>query len=426
MRSRLLVAATLICFSATAQTYFYIDAISVQPATPNTSDMISIDLEGGLSSTGSYIVSATAEVNGNTVTISIEAATDIGLDVIVPHVEPVAVGQLSAGAYEIVIDGNFVGDFTPDPDHFFTVTGGSPCDDLDLDFVHWAAFSDTALTIHVFNNSTELFDYPGFILLDVNGDTLAMEVVNFFGIGLESSHTLTIHPDAQIPSGPFSGELQLWTGFYDEQACSWELDVDLCPPAPCDSLLVGLQNFGNALTLGDFDWTMLDDELETVGAGQLILTEEVQYDWDTLCLPPGHYRLMLTPLQPSTGGQPYFGLDRLGGFGGFGGPSIPLISEQTSELEFDFYPACFDATNAVQETVQKPSLFVRRLSDGLELIDPNGSALGTIEVFDANGRLVHSQSGTSSTLRIDLRQLPSGLLIIRAADEVMRFPWVAE
>mgnify|MGYP003380544059 CR=1 FL=1 len=425
MRTFLLSTALLISVAVKSQTHFYINAIAVDPQAPTTTDIVSIDLIGDLSSTGAFVSSATAVVTGNTVSISITAEDPGGATVLVPHTEPIAIGMLPAGDYEIVVLGTNVNDFAVPSDHQFTVTGGSPCDDVVIDFVRWAAFSDTALTVHVFNNSTELFDYPGFVLLDMDGDTLAKETVNFFGIALESTHTLTIHPGAVIPVGTSSYELQLWTGFYEEQACAWQLNLDLCPAPPCEPMMVGLQNFGNALTIGDFDWVVMDADMQSVGNGQLTLTDSVQYDWDTVCLPPGQYRLLLTPLQQSTGGQPYFGVDQIETFGWFRGPNTPLVGEAPVELLFEFYPACVDGSNTVQEIDHGQGFRLDQYNDGIELMNLNGKAIGIVEVFDANGRMVLSKNGTSNTLQIDLGRFSSGLMIVRASGVAHRFIWSA-
>ncbi len=80
------------------------------------------------------------------------------------------------------------------------------CDSLIIDHVQWSAFSDTAVQVHVFNNSTTLFDYPGFVLLQ-GTDSLARETVNYFGIAGESYHTLALVDGATVPTSPFQGQL---------------------------------------------------------------------------------------------------------------------------------------------------------------------------------------------------------------------------
>jgi hypothetical protein len=417
---RLVLACTFALAGAliSAQTHFYVDVITVQPNAPTAQDPVSISLHGGLSSTGAYISAASAEVNGNTVTINIVALDPGGATVIVPHTETVNVGVLPAGAYEIVINGTSVADLAQTPDHFFTVTAGDdPCVDVDIDFVQWAPFSDTALIVHVYNLSTELFDYPGFVLLDANGDTLAMETVNFFGIGLDSYHTLRIHPDATIPVGSSMLSLHLWTGFYSEQACTWDLLLDLCPPAPCQTLYPIMQNYGGGFTLGDFGWTVQNVDFETVASGTFTLTAMEQADTDTLCLPPGHYFMECTPQQGSTGGQPYFGVMTSIWIDG---PQTPVVWSLPVPLAFDFLPGCLESTNDVNEASLVSNVVVGSTVNGIVLSSPDGMPLGQIEIMDVRGRVLHRSSTTSNTELIDLHGIGSCVLIVRVDGTALR------
>ena len=104
----LLILASL---SATAQTYFYIHSIAVEPAQPTNMDVITIALNGDLSSTGSSISDASWELAGNTVHITLTATNDIGMDILVPHTEEFVIGTLPTGTYNILVDGAFIDEF---------------------------------------------------------------------------------------------------------------------------------------------------------------------------------------------------------------------------------------------------------------------------------------------------------------------------
>ncbi len=65
---------------------------------------------------------------------------------------------------------------------FFSTTAFAqgPCDALNLVSVGYSPFTDTVIVVSVENNNTtEIFDYPGFVLIDSNGDTVAQEIVNY-------------------------------------------------------------------------------------------------------------------------------------------------------------------------------------------------------------------------------------------------------
>ena len=396
-----------------AQTYFYIDEIAVLPSPASDQDNVSIALTGGLSSTGAYVVSASASVVGSVVTISIAAADDGGLTVIVPHTEVVPIGQLDAGDYTIVIDGQNVGDFAPGPQHQFTVSGGgSPCDSLELVSVRWHPFSDTALVVHVINGNTigELFDYPNFILFDASGDTLAKESVNFFGIGGESYHTMRIMDGVTFPVNTFSATLELWTGFTTSLACTWELEVDLCPPAPCTTLIPNIQNLGGAITTGTFNWGILSNSVVVV-SGSFVLDAENQYDADTICLPPGVYTMLAGSDGGPLSGQPYYSAVVPGGFSTASTPVGDLVPEP---LAFRFYEPCFDPTQSVGSANEIADLTLLSGAGEFTLVHAQG-VLGEIRVFDSTGRMVHRSSSTADRTVIGTQGWPNGIYSVVVA-----------
>jgi hypothetical protein len=359
------------------------------------------------------VVSASATVVGSVVTISIAAADDGGATVIVPHTEVVPIGQLDAGDYTIVIDGQNVGDFAPGPQHQFTVSGGgSPCDSLELVSVRWHPFSDTALVVHVINGNTigELFDYPNFILFDASGDTLAKESVNFFGIGGESYHTMRIMDGVTFPVNTFSATLELWTGFTTSLACTWELEVDLCPPAPCTTLIPNIQNLGGAITTGTFNWGILSNSVVVV-SGSFVLDAENQYDADTICLPPGVYTMLAGSDGGPLSGQPYYSAVVPGGFSTASTPVGDLVPEP---LAFRFYEPCFDPTQSVGSANEIADLTLLSGAGEFTLVHAQG-VLGEIRVFDSTGRMVHRSSSTADRTVIGTQGWPNGIYSVVVA-----------
>lgn len=369
-----------------AQTYFYIDQIAVIPTAPTPQDNISIALTGGLSSSGAYVVSATASAVANIVTINIVAADPGGLAVIVPHTELVPVGHLSAGTYTIAINGTFVTDLAPQPEHSFTVSGGpapSACDSLDLLSVQWSPFDTGRVELVVTNVGGGLFNYPSFVLLDGQGDTLAVEVPSYFGIGAAPQvHVLAVHPAAQVPPGPFQANLHLWTHFFDTLACERTLNVDLCPPDTCVPLLVHLGNFGGAMVNASIAWDLLDAGGNSVAAGTLQLGA-LQADSATVCVPPGRYTLSMTHPTP-LGGQLQYGVSA----GALGTTTLaePFVQGGTvNMLPFIFFGECINGAQVLQEAVLHGGLNVH-FEHGRMVVEAEGS-LGLLSVIDAQGRL---------------------------------------
>lgn len=403
--------------TASAQTYFYLSTISVDPGAPTTTDAITISLSGDLSSTGSEITGASWMLMGSTVHITLTAASGPGLDVLVPHTEDIDIGMLPAGSYSILVDGAFIDDSAPEFQHSFNVvgTGGPDCEGLTIASVQWSTLSDTTLSVHVFNSGIG-FDYPGFILLDADGDTLAQEVVDFFAIGEESWHTLQIPSGTVMPDGTFTGTLQLWTGFFSELACSWVVTLDLCPATECSSITPYLGNFGGALAIGNFSWSIADDGGE-VASGVFTLTNELQMATAEACLPPGSYTYTLTPLQEPMGGQLVIGVNADGWTSSVqqpfpqGFPADPLA--------FDVVPACSDAPNAIEP--EQPALqqvVVATRPSSMELRATDGKRLGPVSVHDLVGRTVHQE-----LVLMDRVQIPvptTGVYLVSARDRVMK------
>ncbi|MBK6777283.1 MAG: T9SS type A sorting domain-containing protein [Flavobacteriales bacterium] len=126
MRQLFTLALLCLPFLGSAQTYFYINSISVDPPAPTTSDPVTVTVHGDLSSTGAYIVSSNAQVFGNIVAISIVAADPGGFTVLVPHNEVFSLGLLPAGTYTMYVDSlGHVWDMASGPQHVFTVTGST-------------------------------------------------------------------------------------------------------------------------------------------------------------------------------------------------------------------------------------------------------------------------------------------------------------
>lgn len=97
------------------------------------------------------------------------------------------------------------------------------CDSLAINCCSVNPAGQNTLTLTVENTSSVLFDYPGFALLDSNGDTIAIETVNYFGIGSgPQTHVMNIVAPLTLP---FTGSLQLHILFYDSLACTFPVTL---------------------------------------------------------------------------------------------------------------------------------------------------------------------------------------------------------
>lgn len=407
MHKLLLSTFLLLSLGAFSQTYFYINSVQVVPAAPTTSDNIEVHVIGALSSTASFIVDTEVSLEDDMVHITINASTSgIGLDILVPHTEVVPIGQLAAGTYTIHFMGTNIMDGAPQPEHIFTVSdsGPSPCDDVQIVSILYAAFSDS-IVVHAINGSSDIFSYPGFILFDANGDTVAVETVDLFGLPEESWHMLRIPDDVEITDPEFSGTLELWTGFYDSLVCSWPVEVALCPPAPCATIIPYVQNLGGALTIGTFTYTITGDS-GTVATGEITLDDDTQYASDTLCIPAGGYTIEVS--SGATMGQPWFGVTTPGMMTG---AQVPVMDQAT--LEFEFYEECTDITTAVPVRISNDHVSVRQFDGGVIIERKDGAPIGAYSLFATNGSIISEGSSQESSLLIGRSTLAPGIYIFQ-------------
>ena len=123
------------------------------------------------------------------------------------------------------------------------------CNDLEITSINQVNLNQFTITV-TNSDFNYIFPYPGFILFNSFGDTIAIENVDFFGIGTENIHILEIIPSALVTSNV---SLDLYSGFYDQLECQWSnLSIsDNCMLLPnvgiCDAA-ISIYYF-NSLTL---------------------------------------------------------------------------------------------------------------------------------------------------------------------------------
>ncbi len=268
------------------------------------------------------------------------------------------------------------------------VNAQTVCDSLDFMSIQYSPFTDTVIYVHVQNNNqNEIFDYPGFVLLDANDDTVALEMVNYFGIGQESVHPLNVRPGVHDPSDNFEGTLHLYSGFYDTFECEWDLNQTLCADQPCDSVIIGFQNWGGALVVGDFHWEVADESAAVVDSGSFTMEANNQYWFYGLCLEPGTYTYGLTALTSPSGGGPTL---TVSSSTTFASPtmSAPLdwFNNPGAEIEFPFFTFCSPSPNNIEDVLATSSVSVRQDFQNNQLV--SSAPIKSVLIYSSNGQLV--------------------------------------
>lgn len=285
-----------------------------------------------------------------------------------------------------------------------------PCAGITITSVRYHPFTDTAIVVNLVNNGPGLFNYPGFVLINDNGDTLAVETVNFFGLGQESMHILPVNPGIADPLDIFSGDLELHTNFYDTLACTWPINESLCVSGSCSNMVIGLQNWGGALVVGDFAWSVTDTSGNSLDSGTMTMVDTVQHWTHTICAPPGMYIYNMEALTAPSGGGPHI---TVSDSEGFFGPQInaPLdwFNQTGTSLEVPFYLHCASSEPNSSPVLSRNVFDVRY--QGEQIILSNISAFNSIELMTVNGEIVSTLT-SNSTSTIIPNNLSSGTYIV--------------
>ncbi len=281
------------------------------------------------------------------------------------------------------------------------------CDSLDID-VKYAPFNDSFLQVHVYNQSQEFFGYPIFTVYNSNGDTVAVETLNFFGIGQESLHTLNVKP-GMLPLSWFNGTLTLYYQTVDSYAvCSWPIPFSLCPNT-CATVYPYLSNIGGAQVFGTAEWEILDSNLQVAASGTFTMDTTTQYATDSACLLPGDYTLKVKNIDLTAGGQKYVGLNPA-----VQGMMVPFNNADSVEMPYQFFEACYTSTS-VKETKKGIATNIHSFENSIYINSPD--ALGNIAVYSMDGREVYSSNTQKTTHAINLSNFSSGIYIVRVSNK---------
>lgn len=288
----------------------------------------------------------------------------------------------------------------------------APCDELLVFPPRYDAFDPERIAVWVNNQSTELFSYPNFVLLNDQGQVLASEQVTFFGIAGTGTHYLQVTPGVSLPTGPFDATLQLFGNFGDSLFCTWEFEgLTLCPAEACVPAAIYLTNTGELNAFEAFWWVTNTADGSQVASGNFAMNDVDATQFDSLCLPPGDYVLEFTPFSPidetyimgiTPNAQFTPGLD-----GTMQPDNTPL------DLAFSWYEACTEGTNGLTEQVVDPPMMV--VDQGLlRISDPNGRGLGEISLWSSEGRLITTRTVNADTAVFPLNGLAPGIILVRS------------
>jgi hypothetical protein len=295
---------------------------------------------------------------------------------------------------------------------FIPALAQSPCAQVTVTPPQYDALDPGRLVVIVSNQSSEIFSYPSFVLVNDQGDTLASETVNTFGIGGgPDPRYMEVTPGVTLPSGAFDATLLLFSGFGDTLFCSWDFPgLTLCPPDSCVQAEIYLTNIGTLTPFTAYWW------IENVSTGTWAASGYFDMDSisathsDTLCLPPGDYVLGFSPFSPID--ATYISGITWNSMYTYGTNSQSQQDSTPLDLAFAWYEACVDGSNGMDEAENVgPSVFLDR--NGVRITDPLGRPLGDISLWSSDGRLIQRRSTNADSITLAVNGLPAGILLVR-------------
>lgn len=289
----------------------------------------------------------------------------------------------------------------------------SECDSVDIVSVHYNPFDMGQLLVHVQNNNQqEIFDYPGFKLLNTTNDTVAAEMVNFFGISAESVHHLNTTLTGYLPGDVFSGELLLYSNFYDSLRCIFPVSEELVPDEGCTEFYISTTDWSENIMQSIY-WTITDEDGSVVETGEHDHTIQDYTLYDTICLPNNNcYTLNISADNPLEGNSDIT-ITYLG-FWVSEGSQMAQGSTQYSRNFSVYYCDSLLSVGQVEAQSQKVNVTPNPIVDQLNISWEGKASYHTMEVFDIEGRKVRAEAINTQRLAIlHLEELQSGVYTLR-------------
>ncbi len=296
----------------------------------------------------------------------------------------------------------------------FNAAKADPCDSLEIIYVGFNPFDDEELIVYVQNtNVSEIFSYPGFKLVDNTGDTVAIETVNFFGIGQYSAHVLATTLEDYTPGTIFNGTLLLYTGFYDSLVCTFPVSEVLIPATGCTDFTVFSYDY-----LGGIDqqvhWSILDETGAQIFSGIHDYTADSIYNYsDSVCLDNGCYTLEVFS-DNALENQLNFGMQFLS----FNIVKDSLVASNDSIFSLDFSVYYCDSTTSIAEAenLDDFTFFPNPAKDVLSVEAKSGSFF-IAEVYDITGKLLITKDIATNKTELDIATLSDGIYILQLITE---------
>ena len=295
----------------------------------------------------------------------------------------------------------------------FAIQGNSQstCDSLEIVHVNVDAFFANQLNITLLNmNTQEIFDYPGFRVYDENDNLIGEEEVFFFGITGESTHSITFDNTAFpfVEGQEHLIKLELWTNFYAELACSFELNtVPVLSLEECIPISITFLEFSSEQV--SYDWQLTDFWGNIIQDETLVFSENVGSITRNVCLDQSCFFLSASSSLDPDISTLYVNVVADVNFGFISSPLLDMSNDST--MLFSVWTDCSLINSEFEIQDSKFEIYPNPSSDFIQVSGINSDVFN-FEVYDTAGRKVLSKEYNSSE-QISIAPLGFGLYVIR-------------
>ncbi len=297
----------------------------------------------------------------------------------------------------------------------FSQQAGNPaeCDSLDIVSLQYNPFDlNELLVVAQNNNHLEIFSYPGFKLINTSNDTVAEETVNYFGISSQSVHQLNTTLTGFQPGDVFSGELLLYTNFYDSLRCVFPVSTTLIPNSGCSEFYISTTDWSENIMQSIY-WTITNEQGSVVESGEHDHTSIEYTLYDTVCLPNNNcYTLNITTNNPLEGNS-----DISITYLGFWVSQGSQMAQGTTQYNRDFSVYFCDSLLSVgqaEEPLKQVRLMPNPAAERLSVSWEDTEHYHTAEVFDLKGRRVMLEGlNAQRFFTLDIEGLHDGIYSLR-------------
>jgi hypothetical protein len=291
----------------------------------------------------------------------------------------------------------------------------SPCDSLHVLSLNYDPMHPDSVHVIVKNESSIIFGYPSFAILNANEDTMALESVAYFGIGnYPQSHIMKVEQPF-IGNQINGGKLILMGGFGDTAACIFDEQIILCTDS-CSPMRVSVQASSELDSTKTVHIYISDSNNQAVYTTTFVLDTIYDIEDDTVCLSPGKYRYIIEEASPNNN-EVYFGLNSFYNTTGINGNTANTTQ---SIYEFTIWEKCMNPDTLIDplsvevlENKKQNSLLVQQQAHQLLVRSKLNEVLSHVKVFDLNGRILIDETVNSNQYSFTTRGVSHGIYIMK-------------